>query len=98
MIQGSAPCYNILETRLTIRNITDSTLDLWGQANYCAASSNISIPIYGILTPTATKSYELWHWSQAAQATNGLGKPVNNSAVHTGAVEVYAQLTITKLV
>lgn len=46
----------------------------------------------GEFTIAATKVLRLRHWTQTAQALTGLGE-----AVSSGAGEVYAELTLTKV-
>lgn len=94
LIQAVAPFINIGGwTKLRFFNTTDSTVAIDGQTGQSGAGSNNNpLPLYGIFTIAATKTFQLQY--NAFQAiTNGLGQP--DGILLTN--EVYAMVTIQKI-
>jgi hypothetical protein len=91
-IRSSAPAYAVSQHQTRIRNITDSTTALVGSTEYSLSTVNGRSIIRGTITITSSKTFELQHYTQSAQASNGFG-----SATATGEVEVYSIVEINKL-
>lgn len=95
IIEGSAPAYAAGLHKARIRNVTDSTTVLMGQSAYSTSTTPFSMThsnVYGRFSISASKTFELQHYTNAALATTGLGL-----AASTGESEVYSQLKITKV-
>lgn len=94
-IEGSAPAFMVNNHRARIRNITDATTALLCSTEY---SNNTSVYAHssskcsGRFVISASKTFELQHFTAAARTTNGLG--VSSGS---GESEVYSQLKITKV-
>lgn len=79
--------------KLRLRNTTDgATLTDGGTATAPAASQSIVHIPKGIVTITASKTFELQHWVETTNGTNGEGKALN-----TGGAEIYASLEFNRL-
>ncbi len=93
-INASAPAYTSNPHKVRIRNITDSTTALVGTSEQDSSSINAQTrsQVEGILTISASKTFELQHYISVGFATSGLGSPTSS-----GDVEVYATVKIQKL-
>lgn len=93
-IQGSAPAYRVGGHKARIRNITDGTTSIIGSSSTSDAT-NGSVThslISGYISITASKTFELQHYTTVLKATDGLGQ-----AVTSGESEIYGQLDIVKI-
>jgi hypothetical protein len=94
-IFGDAQFFRVNECKLRIRNITDSTTSLVGESGYAdagASGGGITIPVFGEITISATKTFELQWRVGTTKTINGLG-----SASNFGENEVYATVQIQKI-
>ena len=93
-MSAEAPASSSLQHRIRLRNISDSTTTLLGTSGYCptAVSANTVSSIRGVFTITSSKTFELQHYFNTAQATNGLG-----IAATSGENEVYTMIEIQKV-
>jgi hypothetical protein len=93
-IEAHSTCFQIDNTYIRIRNITDTTTAIMGTSEVASAADNstASPSLSGYVTITSAKTFELQHYSATAKATNGLG--VSNG---TGETNTYATVTITKI-
>jgi hypothetical protein len=93
-IEGAAPAFDINAHKIRLRNITDGVTSLVGESAYATnGGGDMSYArLYGNLTITSAKTFELQHWSALAEATIGLGNPVGS-----GENEIYAQVKIQKI-
>jgi hypothetical protein len=93
-IEASAPAYQTDSHRTRIRNITDSTTALLGSSELggSATVAQSRSLIFGQITITSSKTFELQHYTQTAKATTGLG-------ANTGSGEnnVFSIVKITKI-
>ena len=90
-----APMYDTLEGKAHFYNKDDATYDIVGANMYDRASTNqgnASIT-QGYFEISSEKDFEIRHWIRDAQATNGLGRKMND-----GSVEVYTEVLIRKLI
>jgi hypothetical protein len=93
-IKAKAPAYTVGVHRTRIRNITDGSTALLGQSGYTNAGADnaqVFSEIEGEIVITATKTFELQHYSSNL-VSNGFGRFVNS-----GENEVYSIVTITKI-
>lgn len=92
-IEASAPTFGASgDTKVKIRNITDSTDSVIGASSYGAASSTVRHIVIGNIVISSAKTFELQHRVAATLASNGFG--TNNSF---GDSEVYSIVKITKV-
>jgi microcystin-dependent protein len=94
-IFGDAQFFRVNECKLRIRNITDSTTSLVGESGYAdvgASGGGITIPVFGEITISAAKTFELQWRVGTTKTINGLG-----SASNFGENEVYATVQIQKI-
>lgn len=92
-IQVSAPAVGVSRHRLRLRNITDSTTDAVGASAYsggvtAATPASLSTQI----TISASKTFEIQHYTESARAGNGLGE-----AAGDGETEVYTVVELWKI-
>lgn len=94
-IVASAPAHGAVDGhKLKLRNITDSTDDIIGEAeqNSTTAMTNRS-GLAGIITITATKTFEIQHYCNTTKAGDGFGSATSISAIN----EIYTVVEIEKL-
>lgn len=93
-IQVSAPAYGVNTHQIRLRNITDANDALVGNSSFAAnAYGGMSHSmLMGVIQLNATKTFEIWHYTQTGVSVNGLG-----TAVGSGANEVYTQVEIIKI-
>ena len=74
-INASAPTYKANASAIKLYNITDAADEFIGENGYAAAANAIHslVLLKGEFTITATKTFELRHYTNAANATTGLG-------------------------
>ena len=91
---GSAPFYLSNNSKIRLRNITDSITAVNGDSVAGNITGGIGTKnnIDGEFTITSPKVFALQYYTLAAQATNGLGQGVTS-----GENELYSQLAITKI-
>lgn len=77
-----------------IRNVTDSTDAIIGSNQYQTSSSGVAANsfVYGFISITSAKTFELQHRCQTTKATDGFG-----AALSFGDSEIYATVKITKI-
>lgn len=93
--EGGCPAYAIAQSQVILRNVTDSTNALIGTTEYGMTGANASqvrTQLYGEVTITSLKTFQLNHYTAAVQGTNGLGV-----ASTTGVSEIYSIIKITKV-
>jgi len=99
-IESEAPCVQANRHQIFLYNVTDSTYDIDGVSAF-SSSTDAENTIYSILKGeilvTASKTYEIRHWTQATKASIGLGLAADNHASNPQSGEVYTQVKITKL-
>jgi hypothetical protein len=89
-IQARAPSHQGSETKLRLRNITDTATELVGGSHWNnTADGQEWAMMQGRFTIAASKVFELQHYITTASASNGLG--INST---TGEIEVYAEVLI----
>jgi hypothetical protein len=91
-ISASAPCYNGNVHKIRLRNITDSTTALIGTKEYITGSVQTNSLLFGQITITSTKTFELQHWI-ATSAVDGLG--ISNAS--GGDDNIFSAIKITKI-
>lgn len=72
-ILAFSPFMNATNTKLRLRNTSDSTTPLVGISNYSSTSTGTIAVLQGIFTITSSKNFEVQYLVSAAQATYGLG-------------------------
>jgi hypothetical protein len=96
LINGSASTRQVNAHKCYLYNITAAALAIAGTSELspsAVASVNSSF-VKGSVTVSATTVFSLRHHTDTANATEGLGRAVNNTAA---GVEVYAMLEIIKV-
>lgn len=98
IIEGSAPAYKTDGHRVRITRYNSSDISqqvIYGSSEISAAADAIQTRsrICAKITFAAGDYFKLEHYATSAQATNGLGLPVNVAS----AVEIYAQVRIQKI-
>lgn len=93
-INGWATFYEVDECKTRLRNITDGTTEVIGQAGQSFSSDtiNVPLPISGMFELDATKVFELQYSTSLGRASNGLGFQTN-----VGENNVFATVEIEKL-
>lgn len=90
--QGSVPSYYSGPNQARLQNVTDSVTTLLGTSEI--VNTGIAVQtrtfIFGLMTSTAPKLYEIQHRVTNTKATNGLGVPANFTT------EIYSDLFCTK--
>ena len=81
-------------TRLRIFNQTGTAVVVYGLSQYFlnSVSMGSNAVAIGVVAPTSNTAYRIEYYATNAQAANGLGQ-----ASSTGAVEVYTQVEIWKI-
>jgi hypothetical protein len=91
-INAFAPSYIPQSTKLRLRNSTDSSYVLEGISNYANTSDIYTIScLFGRFTIASTKNFQIHHYFQSGQPSNGLGQRVNQGT------EVYTDVQIWKV-
>ena len=91
-INAFAPSYIPQSTKLRLRNSTDSSYVLEGISNYANTSDIYTIScLFGRFTIASTKNFQIHHFFQSGQPSNGLGQRVNEGT------EVYTDVMIWKV-
>jgi hypothetical protein len=94
-IYASAPVYYVNRHQARLRNITDSTTTLVGTGEYSEASGDGTVTrsiINGVFTITSSKVFEIQHYCQTTNTSDGFGL-----AQSTGEIEIYASIEIERL-
>ncbi len=100
VISGSCPAWYLGANgghQARLYNVTDATYLLYGQTAIAAGGSSTSYinqsvsVIHGAFTLVGTKVLELRHWTETANAEDGLGLAGGNT------IEVYSELMIQKI-
>jgi hypothetical protein len=96
-IEAYAPGFLVNRHQVFLYNTSDSTYDIDGQPTISGSTSISSISsLLGTITITAAKVYEIRHWTQSTQASNGLGVE-GDGTNNPQSAEVYTTVKITKL-
>lgn len=93
-IEALAPAYKVGTHKIRLRNITAGTTAIIGSSASSAAADAVtsSSVLRGEVTITTATTFELQHYTTAAEATDGLG-----IAVTSGESETYAVVKIMKV-
>jgi hypothetical protein len=94
-LYATAPAFRVDGHKAKLRNITDSTDTLIGSSVFSGSVANYAVSnsiVAGAFTITSSKVFEIQHYSQATQASNGFG-----AANNVGVSEVYTQVKIQKI-
>lgn len=94
---GSQTAGQVLDSKVRLQNITDSTTTTLGQTARSSQLSNgtsptFQAPLEGVFTINGTKTFELQQRCSIALATIGFGQAIN-----FGDNEVYTMIKIEKL-
>lgn len=92
IISAAAPAYNCGHHKTRLTNNTTGNTDATGSAMYTASSNNISV-IETVITLTQTTNYQIDHYTETSQATNGLGVATNVSGFN----EIFTIVKILKI-
>ena len=90
-IDASAPVYTANQHRIRLVNVTDAVIVLLGSSEYAVAATTDRSLIIGVFNVTATKSFNITHFTSAAVA-NGLGANSGDTFI-----EVYTNVIIKKI-
>lgn len=91
-VEASAPAFNVGGHTIRLQNITDSSTAILGLSHRAVSSTGGSSYLAGHITIAAQKTFEIQHYTQQSQSTNGFGYPIGN-----GQQEVYTQVNIWKI-
>ncbi len=99
LIKGQAPVYLVDRHQLFLYDIDNTTYIADGESCYTssAGSDQGLATVSHKLTITNPTTFELRHWTQTAQAGNGLGVASDNHASNPQSNEVYAKVEIQKI-
>lgn len=89
---GRATAFNVNGNQTRIQNTTASTTVQLGSTMHFAANNTGIALVEGVVTITASTTFELQHRCSATVAANGLG-----AAQSFGNSEVYSQLSIRRI-
>ncbi len=92
-VKARSPVFIVGKHQLRLRNTTDATTTIVGISGYTDSTDAVQVDgtLMGRFTITATKDFQLQHYTELTRATNGLG-----SDSTSGEVEVYAVIEIIK--
>ncbi len=95
LVEWSAPAYIAGRHSSRLQNITDSTTDAEGTAEYTADEDDVSTMSRGVkvITVASAKAFEIQHYASLTSGTFGLG--VNSNVV--GQNSVYTLVKIHKI-
>jgi hypothetical protein len=96
-IEGSSPVFKANRTKMKLRNTTAGTDAIIGMSMFTNATSDPAVinPMFsGTVVTTASTTFEMQYYTQAAYASEGLG--VGNNIASTA--EVYGTIYIEKIV
>lgn len=88
-ITAIAPCFVGSRNRIRLLNVTDTTVAILGIASNAANPE--AAHLFGRITITSAKAFNITHYQETASATNGLGVATSDTFV-----EVYASVMIWK--
>jgi hypothetical protein len=90
-IEADAPAYQTRNSKIKLRNITDSTDSIIGITGYTWSTSSVTTnaTLKGSIVITSPKTFEIQHWTGLA-FVDGFGL-----AASSGISEVYTQVKIT---
>ncbi len=94
-IKCTAPAWRPTSHRVTLYNVTNSIYTVLGINQYSRSTINNGdiCALYGQFIIQDPTIFEIRHWINVTQATNGLGRKMND-----GSVEVYTEALIRKLI
>lgn len=96
-IEAWAMCYGVDQNQLRFRNITDSSDTVIGISHYASVAGGVnpSIPalLRGRFIIASTKVFELQHWCEVTQLTNGFG--IQAGSV-TGLQEIFTSIELVR--
>jgi hypothetical protein len=97
-IECWANFYRSGNVQLRFQNITDALTEIWGQMMKTGTKAWVAayvLHLYGVITITATKVFEVQYYATGALSPGGQG--ANFNVVHAVDHETYAQLKIRKV-
>jgi len=90
-VEASAPAYAVNRHKIIFRNTSDNTDSIIGSSEYANNSQTRSF-LSGKISIGGTKHFELKHYTESSNSSNGLGVETNE-----GTVEVYSVVKIWKI-
>lgn len=98
-IEITAPHFRTSRQQVFLFNVTDSTYDLDGTSVHHGSGDGVLLVsvVEGEIEITSAKVYEVRHWVNIGQVTNGFGVAVDNDASNPQSNEVYTTVKITKV-
>jgi hypothetical protein len=94
-IRAHAPAYGSNRHKIKLRNVTDGADAIIGTTGYSLSGANATQTdshLCGVVSITTSKAFGVYHYTEVAQAANGLG-----TATSWGTVEIYAHVEIERL-
>ncbi len=92
-IEGAAPAFRTRGHIARLQNITDNSTAILGMSQYASGDNGGGTSYFmGHVTIAAQKTFEVQHYAQLSQSTNGFGFPIGS-----GQSEVYTQVNIWKI-
>jgi hypothetical protein len=82
LIEAEAPAFLVDQHQAKLRNITDSTDDILGSAEFSASAANYAqtwSKVKGVITIAGSKTFEIQHRATTTRSTNGFGTSPNFS-------------------
>lgn len=97
-IRVEAPAFGVNTTRARLYNVTDSSVASTGPSGYApnnggATPQSATVIVDDVITITAQKDFRVEQYTQAANSSSDLGRPVND-----GSSEVYTTVWVTKII
>ena len=96
-VWASAPAYRVDRHMIRLRNVTDSSTEIWGQSSW-AADQNVNqdqTTLYGRITISSSSVFELQHEVETGRSNNGFGFNAGSSL--TIDHETYSRVVIEKV-
>jgi hypothetical protein len=91
-IYVAAPAYSCSTNRVRLQNISDSSTVVQGPNRESSDVAGTADPLLGKFTITASKTFEIQHYCNVTQSTNGFGR-----AVGSGASEIYTTVLLKRI-
>jgi hypothetical protein len=94
-IKASAPCNRPGYTKSYLYNVSDSSIELTGASDYATSygETGLHTTVVGGFTIASEKEFELRHYTQSGQASNGLGLPTSFA---DAGLEIHSEIEIFK--
>lgn len=98
-IEANCPNISGGQTQAYLYNTNDSTIDLEGESAYSgiSTSAQINATLYGRVTITSAKTYEIRQYVDDARAGDGLGVETASRASNPCTTNIYTIVKITKV-